>query len=629
MYTLLLMAEEEDEDTPLLQPHSVVGDMTRMYIYSSTNLKSVIDERPPYKISTFLFGLIVACSGFLYGWDQGVMGGVILLLVEAFDMSSIGESIVISAALFSAIITTLFAGELSDRFGRRVLIISAYSLFIVGYVMVCSAYSFEVLVIGRVIFGLGIGFGSSTIPLYISETASTELRGGLVTLFVLGFSVGIFVGSLAAGAVSGNDEGWRWLYISMVPTTVLVLLGFVLLPESPRWLYQQGEHVDAFMAFKMMRSNRRVAYKEIKHLLKSELKKGMQKVGENSPGDIKVNDGNINSNSTNSNRQSGGIHAHAHRAFLLGCSLHICQQTMGISAVQYFITDVLNFAGFDRATAIWLGAAVNATKLVSAVVGIFYVDNLGRRPLVLGSVSVAAISLVALACAYAYAMDLSNPIRVPAISDPSSLCDNYDECVSCLSNSDCGLCYERDYITCVGIEMINNTASSSQCPSSRIELDQCPGKLPNTASWLVFTALCMFGVSAAPGIGPLPWTINSEIYPAEVRGPSISIAAATNWATNFVVCISFLWLLNIVGGPILFLIYATIGAFFFLFFYIYLPETKGKSLEDIGMAFENVWGEAKNEDDNYLKTPLVVQSVLMMFIITGTCIFVIWTIFKL
>ena len=99
-----------------------------------------------------------------------------------------------------------------------------------------------------------------------------------------------------------------------------------------------------------MRSNRRVAYKEIKHLIKSELKKGMQKVGENSPEDIKVNDGNINSNSTNSNRQSGGIHAHAHRAFLLGCSLHICQQIMGISAVQYFITDVFNFAGFDQAT---------------------------------------------------------------------------------------------------------------------------------------------------------------------------------------------------------------------------------------------------------------------------------------
>ena len=351
MYTSsLLMAEEKDDDTPLLQPHSVGGDMTRTYIYSSANLKSVIDERPPYKISLFLFALIVTSSGFLYGWDQGVMGGVILLLVEAFDMSSIGESIVISAALFSAIITTLFAGELSDRCGRRVLILSAYSLFIVGYVMVCSAYSFEVLVFGRVIFGLGIGVGSLTIPLYISETASTELCGGLVTLFVLGFSVGIFVGSLAAGAVSGNDEGWRWLYISMVPTTVLVLLGFVLLPESPRWLYQQGEHVDAFMAFKMMRSNRRVAYKEIKHLLKSELKKGMKKNGENNPGDIKVNDGNINSNSTNSYRQSGAIHAHAHRAFLLGCSLYICQQAMGISAVQYFITDVFNFAGFDQAT---------------------------------------------------------------------------------------------------------------------------------------------------------------------------------------------------------------------------------------------------------------------------------------
>ena len=623
-------SNDEEENTPLLERENEcpypLSEVASMYIYVS-DLKSIMDEEPPYNVSVVLFSVLATITGFLSGWDQGVLGGAILLLVDAFDLSTTGEAVVISAALFSAIAMVLFSGDLTDRFGRRTLILISYLLFTTGSALVCISMSFEVLVCGRIIIGLGLGIASSAVPLYISEVAPTRNRGALVTLFVLGHMFGVFVGSLAAGTVSGINEGWRWLFGFTLLLSVLLFFSFIALPESPRWLFSQGKYADAFLAFKIMRSNKLVAYNEIKNLIKMELVKGLDiaemKILNDSNVENKISD--YSSGGEGHMRERG---FHAPRAFVLGSSLHICQQMLGLSAIGYFATQILRFVGFDQTSAIWLGVAINASKLTGAICGIFFVDRLGRRPLILYSVAVCAFSLVALACAYAYAMDLSTPVRVSSISDPSSVCNDYEQCVSCLSNKECGLCYEENYISCVGVKMINDTATSSQCPSSQIEVDECPGNLPNAASWLVFTSICLFSIALAPGIGPLPWTINSEIHPGEVRGSHVSMAAAINWTMNFTMCVSFLFLVNTIGGPILFSMYASTAAVFFIFFYVYLPETKNKTLESIGEAFENRWGKANNDDGVCFKTSMIVLNLLMMSLIIGVATAVTWIVLQ-
>ena len=137
----------------------------------------------------------------------------------------------------------------------------------------------------------------------------------------------------------------------------------------------------------------------------------------------------------------------------------------------------------------------------------------------------------------------------------------------------------------------------------------------------------MFAIAVAPGICVLNATINSEIHPVECRGSSSSIAVTINFTMSFVMCLTFLFLVNTIGGPILLLMYSALGAIFFLFFYMYLPETKKKSIEAIEDDFNDKWGKAKNDDEIYIKTPLVIQSFVMMSIILAVIIVVMWRIF--
>merc|ERR1712146_9319 len=146
---------------------------------------------------------------------------------------------------------------------------------------------------------------------------------------------------------------------------------------------------------------------------------------------------------------------------------------------------------------------------------------------------------------------------------------------------------------------------------------------------MAFIALSLFGVAVAAGIGTLPWTINSEIYSAEARGDRISMVTVINWSMNFAMCASFLVLIDTIGGPMLFSMYSAVAAIFFMFFYTYLPETKGKTLEDVVNTFKKMWGEAKMDDNAHLKIPLIVQSFLMASIIIGVFIFLIWRVFQL
>ena len=286
-------------------------------------------------------------------------------------------------------------------------------------------------------------------------------------------------------------------------------------------------------------------------------------------------------------------------------------------------------AGFPDQKAIWLATVPGFANALFTIVGLILVDRIGRRKLLIGSISGTIFGLGLLAASFEL-MDHYSPRAVPLYSNGS--CD-FHSCGACVANSQCGFCAD---VNTLSLESFNGTCShgglyvngtsysnftidyngTTLCrlhgehpegndvsvtatvalgsgTQSLIPLEgaikrewnfnSCPN---NKLAALVIMALFLYIAFFAPGMGPLPWTINSEIYPTWARSTAIAIATSVNWISNLIVSMTFLTLTDHLGQPISFGVYAALGFLGLVFFVFLLPETKGKSLEEVEELFQ-------------------------------------------
>src|ERR1700738_2254088 len=175
-----------------------------------------------------------ALGGLLFGYDTGVISGAELFLTNDFTLSTFALEVIVSGVLAGAAVGALLGGRQAELFGRRKLLIATAIIFAVGGIACAAATSPAVLIVGRIIVGLGIGLASATVPVYISEVSPANARGWQVSLFQLGITVGILVAYIVDYAFAAIG-GWRWMFgLAVVPATIFGL-GMLFLPESPRW----------------------------------------------------------------------------------------------------------------------------------------------------------------------------------------------------------------------------------------------------------------------------------------------------------------------------------------------------------------------------------------------------------
>lgn len=334
------------------------------------------DSSNPNKSSgrfVYVAAVISALGGLLFGYDTGVISGAILFIEGDFALSNILVSVVVSAVLIGAVIGAAIGGYLADLVGRRKMILAAALIFIIGAIGTAFTPNVWLLIAGRIIVGLGIGIASMSAPLYISEVAPPKVRGSLVTLNQLAITIGIVVSYLIDYALA-PIQGWRYMLgLAAIPAVILAL-GMLPLPDTPRWLVSHNEPDKARSVMKRIRSDTD-ADKELKEIEDS-LKK--QKTG-----------------------RAELFNPLVKPALIIGVALAAFQQVTGINTVIYYAPKIFQFAGIvSSSSAIFATLLVGVVNVAFTVVAILLLDRVGRRPLLLIGLAGMVSSLTLLGFAF-------------------------------------------------------------------------------------------------------------------------------------------------------------------------------------------------------------------------------------
>ncbi|MCH7659993.1 MAG: sugar porter family MFS transporter [Euryarchaeota archaeon] len=302
---------------------------------------------------------LAALNGLLFGFDTGVISGALLYIGETFpalEDSAFLEGLVVSGTLIGAAAGAAVGGRLADRIGRRRLIILGASIFFVGSFGMAVAPTVEWLIATRMLNGVAIGFASIVGPLYISEIAPPDIRGSLVSFNQLAITSGILVSYVVNYALA-SQGAWRlMLGAGMIPATIL-LVGMIFMPESPRWLVEQGRESEARSTLSRIREEAGLD-EEIGEM------KRMAEVEENDLGEV--------------------FKPWIRPALVVGIGLAIFQQITGINTVIYYAPTILESTGFGDVASILATVGIGVINVVMTVVAILLLDRVGRRPLLIG-----------------------------------------------------------------------------------------------------------------------------------------------------------------------------------------------------------------------------------------------------
>ena len=443
-------------------------------------------DRSDQSARTFMYvaASFAAIGGLLFGYDTGVISGAELFLKEQFALSTFALELIVSGVLVGAAAGALAGGRLADVLGRRKLLIATAIIFAAGAIGCAEAHSVSVLVLSRIVVGIGIGLSSGTVPVYISEVSPAESRGWTVSLFQLAITVGILLAYIVDYAFV-RIQGWRWMFgLAVVPAAIFAL-GMLYLPESPRWLARMKQQSEARAVLARIRGAGDV--EEELRAIESSLEHAHEH-------------GRLSDLFTSSVRP----------ALVVGVGLAILQQVTGINTVIYYAPLIMQSAGIPSASgAILATAGIGAVNVLMTVVSMWLIDRAGRRPLLLTGIAGMAVTLGVLGFAF------------------------------------------------------QGTARSS------------------ASTWLAVISVMAYVASFAISLGPIFWLLIAEIYPLRIRTSAEGLSATFNWGSNLLVSLTFLTLLQILGPSHTFWLYGVLAVGAWIFSYFLVPETKGRTLEEI------------------------------------------------
>ena len=434
----------------------------------------------------YLVTVVASLGGLLAGFDMGVVSGAMLFINTEWVLSPFVQGWVVSSAIVGAVIGAAGNGILSDIYGRKKIIIATALIFIAGSVFSAVAPNVGSLIAARMLVGIAVGMVNFIVPIYLSEISPQKIRGMLVSLYQLAITAGILFSYLINGIYADSEYSWRLMMFSGIYPAIILLLGIIVLQDTPRWLISKKRDKEAAEVFQKIEPeiDIKARIKEIKATLQSE-QKGKK------------------------NRLQ--FQKWMLMPIFVGVGMMFAQICTGINTVIYYTTAIFKVSGFsENSAAIYATIGVGIVNFLMTGIAIAFTDRLGRKPLLYAGTIGMMLSMLSLGMAFNYAGMLGENLRYVA-----------------------------------------------------------------TASVMVYIACFAFS------LGPVTWIMVSEILPLRIRGLAMSICTVSNFFFNFIIVLSFPVLLQYIGEAYTFWTYAGICFICLFFFHFYVPETKGRSLEEI------------------------------------------------
>lgn len=584
--------------------------------------------------------LVAGLGGLLYGVDVGIIAGALPYLEATSGLNAGQLSIVVAAVLLGSVISTLFAGTLADWMGRKLLMTLSGVLFVISIPVIALAHGYEPLVLGRLLQGISAGLIGVVVPLYLAECLAATNRGkgtgifqwlltlGIVTAAVVGMFFSIRVEEVAklgdpARLFAFKDTAWRSIFWVSLPPGILFVIGSLMVAESPRWLFRRGKRDAAYASLLRSRTTQQAALE----LAEMELAAAAEKA--QTPTGTKVKESLL--------RRKYVI------PFVLACVILACNQATGVNSIIGYNANILLQSGLSDVQAHWGYVLFTIVNFLMTIGGIVLVDRKGRKFLLsLGSAGI----IVSLLCT-GILFRRTEILRVDSRTAVQSMVNadqkvviRYDEktantLLAASVNADTGkaiairnrptsliIIYScgdfrgatkvvrSDDLAAKPIEItresclpVNKVVAFFSNPFSNLDASRdAPLKIDNALispvpsthnGWTVAVTLFVFMAFFAIGPGVCVWLALSELMPTRIRSNGMSIALLINQAVSTGIAATFLPTVGKFGYSTMFFAFAACTVIYFLTAAFFLPETKGKTLEEIEAYFEGHTQEAR------------------------------------
>ena len=429
-----------------------------------------------------LIAAVAAISGLLFGFDTAVINGALIFLRQELSLSTRETEMAVSSLLVGCAAGAALAGWLTDRWGRKRILIASAVLFAASAAGAAVPRHLGEFVAARLVGGLAIGVASVLAPLYIAEISPRAIRGRLVSLNQMAIVTGILLAYFANWLLSfAGPSSWRWMFASAAVPSAVFFLALLVVPESPRFLVETGREGEALAVLERVGGGEqaRVELAEIRDTIDEE---------SGTLGEL--------------------FEKRLRRPLGIAVFLAVFQQVTGINTVIYYGSIIFKeqVGGQSDSAAIFANVVIGSVNFLMTIVALWTIDRLGRRPLMMLASSGMAVSLFLLGFLF------------------------------------------------------------------RVQ--------PPPAT-LILAVILLYVASFGVGLGPGVWVVISELFPTRIRGRAMSIATVSLWLACILVTATFLSLVEAIGSTGAFWLYAATSVLNFLFIWRVMPETKGRSLEEI------------------------------------------------
>ncbi|XP_070758901.1 solute carrier family 2, facilitated glucose transporter member 10 [Enoplosus armatus] len=502
-----------------------------------------------------LASVVSTLGGLVFGYEMGIISGALLQLKAEFRLSCVQQEALVSSLLIGALLASIVGGCLIDYHGRRNSILLSNVLILSGsLVLLVSSYS--ALVVGRITVGFAMCISSMSCCIFVSEMVTPDRRGFLVTLYEAGITVGILAAYAMNYILSDSKRGWRWMFGLAIAPTLVQLVSIWFLPSSTE---EPLRRRDCFQT-----------------------ERDLMGTVENQEAD----DSTVSSSLENKKVQYNSMYLFQRKdnmrtRTVIGLGLVLFQQFTGQPNVLLYASTIFHSVGFQsNASAVLASVGLGLVKVIATLTSMVFSDRVGRRPLLISGCSVMALCLITIGLLSGHSLmnakrpcnseDFSiNRTDVPPliVGNRSAFETPFDESQRLHSNS---TTQDEDVV----LERARQRPLDTPLASS-------PSVHVPVVNWIIL--VCMMAVVSAysVGFGPMTWLLLSEIFPAAIRGRAFAFTNCFNWAANLLVTFTFLNFIDAVGLSGMFLLYGASAVAAVVFFYVMLPETKGKTLGEI------------------------------------------------